>query len=80
MFHWPVTFADRGQPVSYEELKVKMKALKHEIDRWKENWNDEWDSEACKPEVEVIISAERLEAYRPKVPISVVPSDSEYIS
>lgn len=67
--HWPIEFTHFGR--TYPELEVKMKALKEDI----EQWRDEWGPEGCRPEVEVILSEERLASYSRKIPVSVVSSD-----
>ncbi|TGO24944.1 hypothetical protein BPAE_0091g00210 [Botrytis paeoniae] len=52
--HWPIAYTNFGR--AYPELEVKMRDLKDDI----EQWIEEWHPERCKPEVEVVLSAERI--------------------
>ncbi|KAJ8068400.1 hypothetical protein OCU04_003960 [Sclerotinia nivalis] len=71
--HLPIEFTNFGR--TYPELEAKMRELKDDI----EQWNEEWHPDGCRPEVEVILTAKRLKAYSPRVPESMIPSDSEYV-
>ncbi|KAF7865771.1 hypothetical protein EAF04_005936 [Stromatinia cepivora] len=71
--HWPIEFTNFGP--TYPELEAKMRELKGDI----EQWNEEWHTEGCKPEVEVLLTAKRLAACSPSVPVLMIPSDSECV-
>ncbi|KAF7898014.1 uncharacterized protein EAF01_008980 [Botrytis porri] len=70
--HWPILCTNFGR--AYPELEVKMRDLKDDIEQWVE----EWHPERRKPEVEVVLFAERIESYKRKIPVLMIPSNSEY--